>query len=55
VFGKNHANGEAAKTPADGARDMNKEEGTGKDLTSSTTSGSLKRQPVKKFLAHWRR
>jgi hypothetical protein len=44
VFGKDHANGEAAKTPADGARDMSKEEGTGKDLTSSTTSGSLKRQ-----------
>ena len=44
VFGKDHATGEAAKTPADGARDMSKEEGTGKELTSSTTSGSLKRQ-----------
>jgi hypothetical protein len=44
VFGKDHATGEAAKTPADGARDMSKEEGTGKEFTSSTTSGSLKRQ-----------
>jgi hypothetical protein len=43
VFGKDHANGEATKIPADGARDMSKEEGTGKELTSSTTSGSLKR------------
>jgi hypothetical protein len=44
VFGKDHANGEATKTLANGARDMSKEEGTGKELTSSTTSGSLKRQ-----------
>jgi hypothetical protein len=44
VFGKDHANGEATKTPTNGARDMSKEEGTGKELTSSTTSGSLKRQ-----------
>jgi hypothetical protein len=44
VFGKDHATGEAAKTLADGTRDMSKEEGTGKELTSSTTSRSLKRQ-----------
>jgi hypothetical protein len=44
VFGKDHANGEATKTPADGATDMSKEERTSKEITSSTTSGSLKRQ-----------
>jgi hypothetical protein len=44
VFGKDHATDEATKTPADGARDMSKEEGTSKEFTSSTTSGSLKRQ-----------
>jgi hypothetical protein len=43
VFGKDHATGEAAKTLADGTRDTSKEEGTGKELTSSTTSRSLKR------------
>ena len=39
VFGKDHANGEAAKTPADGARDMSKEEGTGEELTESRLEG----------------
>jgi hypothetical protein len=39
VFVKDHATGEAVKTLADGARDMSKEEGAGKKLTSSTTSG----------------
>jgi hypothetical protein len=44
VLGKDHTTGEAAKTPTDGARDMSKEEGTDKELTSSTTSWSLERQ-----------
>jgi hypothetical protein len=44
AFGKDHVTGEVAKTLADGARDKSKEEGTGKEHTSSATSGSLKRQ-----------
>jgi hypothetical protein len=41
VFGKDHATGEATKTLANGVRDMSKEEGTGKELTSAATLGSL--------------
>ena len=44
MFGKDHATGEAAKTPADDAREMSREEGASKEATSSATSASLKRQ-----------
>lgn len=47
VYGRGHATGDAAKTPVDGAKEMsNKEDGTSKELTSSSTSASLKRQHV---------
>lgn len=44
VFGKDHATGEAARTAGDSSKEMEKEEISIKEPTSSSTSASLKRQ-----------
>lgn len=44
MFSKDHTTGEAAKAAAESSKDMSKEDLSNKKLTSSVTSGSLKRQ-----------